>query len=260
VSTPVLGALTKPVRDPSDGLKLGITTYTLRQFTLDRAIAMIQQAGVKYVSLKDMHLPLNSSPEERQEARRKLEAAGLVLMGGGVIYLKNDQAQIRQAFDYARDAGMPTIICSPEPEALDTVERFARQYQIRIAIHNHGPGDRRYPSPYDVWRMVKDRDPLLGLCLDVGHTVRIGVDPVPAIRHCARRLYDFHMKDESKAAPNGQPVPVGRGVIDIVGVLRALLHIRYGYDVELEYEAHADAPLPGMIESYAYIRGILATV
>jgi inosose dehydratase len=254
------GALTKPLREPFDGLKMGITTYTLRKFSLDEAIAMTKHAGVKYISLKDMHLPLNSTPEACRAAHEKLEAAGLVLMGGGVIYLNNNEAQIRHAFEYAKAAGMPTIICSPEPDALDTVEQMAKRFDIRVAIHNHGPGDKRYPSPLDVWQMVKDRDPLMGLCMDVGHTVRIGVDPVPAIQTCASRLYDFHMKDETKALPSGQPVPVGRGVIDIVGVLKALLGIHYAYDVELEYEAHPDAPMPGMIESYAYLRGILAAV
>jgi inosose dehydratase len=253
-------ALTKPERDPCDGLKLGVTTYTLRNFPLDRAIAMTKEAGVKYISLKDMHLPLKSTPEQRKEAHEKIEAAGLTLMGGGVIYMKDNEAEIRGDFEYAKDAGMPTIICSPEPEALDTVEKLAKEYDIRIAIHNHGPGDKKYPSPLDVLELIKNRDPHMGICMDVGHTVRIRQEPVGVIHKCAARLYDFHIKDETEAAPGGKPIEVGRGVIDIVGVLKALVEVKYSGHLALEYEAKADAPLPGMTESFGYIRGVLATI
>jgi sugar phosphate isomerase/epimerase len=253
-------SVTKAGADPFHGLKMGITSYTLRSFTLDQAIAMTRQAGLKYISLKDVHLPLKSSPDERREARRKIEAAGLVLMGGGVIYFNNKEDEIRAAFDYAKDAGMLTIICAPDPAALDTVEKMARQYDIRIAIHNHGPDKNQYPSPLDVFRLVKDRDAHMGICMDVGHTVRIGEDPVAVMQQCAARLYDFHMKDVTEATAKGAPIEVGRGVIDIVAVLRALVGLKFGCHVALEYEAHADAPMPGIVESIAYIRGVLAAM
>ncbi|HVV71159.1 MAG TPA: sugar phosphate isomerase/epimerase [Verrucomicrobiae bacterium] len=253
-------ALTKPERDPCHGLKLGLTSYTLRNFTLDQALKMAKVAGVKYISLKDMHLPLKSTRQEREEAHRKVTEAGLVLMGGGVIYMKNEPEVVRAAFEYARDGGMPTIICSPEPSALDLVESLAKEYDIKIAIHNHGPDNNSYPSPLDVLRLIKDRDPHMGICMDVGHTVRIGQDPIAAIRQCAPRLYDFHMKDVTAPTKAGKPVEVGRGIIDIVGVLKALLRIKYSGNVALEYEAKGDAPLPGMTESFGYIRGVLAVI
>ncbi len=253
-------ALTKPERDPCSGLKLGVTSYTLRNFTLDQAIAMTKQAGVKYISLKDMHLPMKSTAEQRKAAREKTERAGLVLLGAGVIYMKNDATEIEAAFQYAKDAGMPTIICSPEVDALDKVEACAKQFDIRIAIHNHGPGDKKYPSPLDVLRLVKDRHALMGICMDVGHTVRIGQDPVAVIQECKDRLYDFHIKDVTEAAPKGKSIEVGRGVIDIAGVLKALLQIKFPYHLALEYEDKADAPLPGMTESFGYIRGVLAGI
>jgi sugar phosphate isomerase/epimerase len=255
-----LSGATASSNAPFHGLKLGMASYTLRKFSLDQAIAMTRQLGLKYITLKDMHLPMKSSSAERREAREKVEAAGLTLMGGGVIYMKNSEEEVRSAFDYAKDAGMPTIVCSPEPAALDTVEKMAKEYHIRVAIHNHGPGDKHYPSPLDVLRLVKDRDPLLGLCIDVGHTVRLGEDPVSAMEQCASRLYDFHMKDVTQAAANGAPTEVGRGVIDIVAVLKAFIRLKYEYHVALEYEAHADAPLPGLIESVAYMRGVLAAI
>jgi sugar phosphate isomerase/epimerase len=251
-------ALTKPPGDPDRGLKLGMASYTLRKFTLDQAIAMTKQVGMKYITLKDVHLPMKSTTAERQETLRKVEAAGLVLMGGGVIYLKNKPEEIRAAFDHVRDAGMPTMVCAPEIAALDTVETLAKQYDVLIAIHNHGPGDKLYPSPLDVLRLVKDRDAHMGACIDVGHTVRDGVDPVAAIEQCGNRLHDFHMKDVTNATPKGGATEVGRGVIDIVGVLKALVQIKYPHHVALEYEVHEDAPMPGIIESFAYQRGVLA--
>ncbi len=256
----LMAEVTKPQRPLYDGLKLGMASYTFREFTLEQAIEMSKQAGAVSISLKDVHLPMKSTPAERQEARRKVEAAGLYLASCGVITMKNSEEEIRNSFEYAKDAGMPTIVCSPDPEALDVVEKMVKEYNIRIAIHNHGPGDKKYPSPFDVWRLVKDRDERMGLCIDVGHTVRIGVDPVDAIRNCAKRLYDFHIKDETEATPKGKPVPVGRGVIDIVGVLKALKEINYGYNLGLEYEEKENDPMPGVVESFAFMRGVLAAI
>ena len=202
---PSLGAVTRTERDPFHGLKVGITTYTLRKFSLEKAIEMTKAAGVKYISIKDVHLPLKSSAEERKRVRKQIEDAGLILMGGGVISINNREPDIRNVFEYARDSGMKTIVCSPVPEALDMVEKFVKEYDLRIAIHNHGPTDKHYPSPLDVLQMVGNRDPRMGACIDVGHTVRIGVDPVAAINKCADRLYEFHMKDVTAATPNGKP-------------------------------------------------------
>jgi sugar phosphate isomerase/epimerase len=155
---------------------------------------------------------------------------------------------------------MPTIVGSPDPALLKLVEQQAKETDIRLAIHNHGPGDDRYPSPFDVWDAVKTLDGRIGLCIDVGHTVRIGVNPVEAIQKCSARLYDFHIKDVTAAEPKGDTLAVGRGIIDIVAVLKALKAVRFSGHLALEYEAHADNPLPGMIESFAYMKGVLAAM
>jgi inosose dehydratase len=256
----LIAAVTKPKRPLYDGLKLGMASYTFRKFSLDQAIAMSKEAGAVSISLKDFHLPYKSTPAERQEARSKVVDAGLVLESGGVIYMKNNEAEIRSLFEYAKDAGMPTIVCSPDPDALDTVEKMAKEYNLRIAIHNHGPGDKKYPSPLDVMRLVKDRDERMGLCIDVGHTVRIGEDPVEIIHQCAKRLYDFHIKDETGATAKGKPIAVGLGVIDIVGVLKALTDVKYAFNIGLEYEDKENDPMPGVIESFGYMRGVLAAI
>lgn len=246
--------------DAFRGLKAGIASYSLRKFSLEQAISMTKQAGVRHITLKDFHLPLKSTPEERKAARRTIEEAGLQLMGGGVIYMKKNENEIRAAFDYARDAGMPVIVCSPDIEALDLVERFAKDYDIVIAIHNHGPGDAKYPSPVDVMRLVKDRDSRLGICMDVGHTVRINQDPVEVMKACASRLYDYHIKDVTAATEKGSSTEMGRGVIDLVAVLQTLLKMKYKWHLALEYEDHADAPMPGIQECFGYMRGVLAAI
>jgi inosose dehydratase len=255
-----VAAVTKIAGDPFHGLKMGVTSYTWLKFPLDQAIAMTKQVGIKYISLKDVHLPLKSTPEQRREVHKKLDDAGLTLMGGGVIYFKNNEQEIHNVFEYAKDAGMATIVCSPDIDALDAVEKMVKKYDLKIAIHNHGPTDKKYPSPLDVMRLVKDRDSRMGVCMDVGHTVRIGQDPVEAIEQCASRLYEFHMKDVTAAVASGKPTEVGKGVIDIVGVLKALVKIKWPYHVALEYEVKSENPLPGVIESFAYMRGILATI
>ena len=142
----------------------------------------------------------------------------------------------------------------------DLLDKLVAEYDIAIAIHNHGPGDKKYPSPLDVFKLVKDRDNRMGICMDVGHTVRIGEDPVEVMGKCASRLHDFHIKDVTTATAAGKPTEVGKGVIDIAAVLKTLVQMKFPHHVALEYEDKADAPLPGVVESVAYMRGILAAI
>ena len=257
---PCSAAVTKPERDAFHGLKIGITSYTLRKLSLDDALARTRDAGIKYISLKEVHAPLKSTPDERRAIRKKVEDAGLVLMGGGVIYMKNDPAQLRNTFEYAKDLGMKTIVCSPDPEALDEVEKLVKEYDIRIAIHNHGPGDKLFPSPNDVLRAVEHRDARMGACIDIGHTVRLGEDPVAAINKCAKRLYEMHLKDVTAPKADAKPTELGKGIIDLTGVLRALIKLKWPYHAALEYEARPDNVVPGMMECFGYLRGALAAM
>jgi sugar phosphate isomerase/epimerase len=245
--------------DPYRGLKMGVASYSLRKFTLDQALAMTRELGLKYICLKDVHLPLSSSPAECRAARDKVAAAGITLLGGGVITFRKPD-EVRRVFEYAKNAGMPTIVASPDPELLDSIESMVKEFDIRLAIHNHGPGDKWYPSPSDALRAVENRDKRMGLCIDVGHTVRIGEEPVAAIQRCASRLYDFHIKDVSEATAQGKPVVLGTGIIDIPGVHKALLAVGFAGHLGLEYERDADDPMPGMQKSLAYIRESLAAI
>jgi len=255
-----LAAVTKPKVEAFHGLKLGIASYSLRNFKLDQAIAMTREAGLKYITLKDVHLSMKLSPAELEAAAKQVADGGLTLMGGGVIYMNNNEAEIRRAFEYAKAAQFPTIVCSPDPAALDKVEQAVKEFNQRIAIHNHGPGDKRYPSSLDVLRLLKDRDERMGICLDVGHAVRLGEDPLAVVQQCAPRLYDFHLKDVSAPAADAKAVRIGQGVIDIVGVLKSLVEMKFHYHLAIEYEADGDAPMPGIHDSVAYLRGALDAI
>ena len=257
---PATAPATQPHGDPWLGLKVGITTYTFKQRPLEPTIAAIKRVGLAYVSIKDFHLPLKSTAEERKEVAQKFKASGITPMSCGVISLKGTEKENRQAFDYARDAGIPTIVCSPTPNVLPDLEKLVKEYDIRIAIHNHGPEDKIFPSPNEVWDAVQKLDPRMGLCIDVGHSFRAGVDPAAAIRKYKDRLFDLHFKDNDSNDPHAKPVEVGRGVMDIRGMLQALLDIRYPYEFSFEFEKDMDDPLPGLAESVGFTKGVLSTL
>jgi inosose dehydratase len=239
--------------------QLGMASYTLRKFDLDRTLDMTKRVGLKYIAFKSSHLPLDSSPAEIAEVAEKVKQAGLILYGGGVIYMKN-AAEVDQAFDYAKAAGMKTIIGVPQPPLLPLVEKKVKQYDIKLAIHNHGPTDKVYPTPASAYERIKNLDPRIGLCNDIGHTQRAGVDPSRSIEKFADRLLDVHIKDVSESSARGQAVEVGRGVIDIPAVMKSLLKMKYAGIVAFEYEKDADDPLPGLAESVGYTRGVMAAL
>ena len=247
-------------REKPSPLKLGVASYSCRKFTLDQTLEMAKALGIRHMTFKDVHLPRTDPPETTRALRARIEAAGITIMGGGTITLPNDAAQIRKDFEYAKNAGFPLIFIAPEPAALDTIEQMAKEFDIRAAIHNHGPEDKHWPRPQDAYDAIKSRDQRLGLCIDVGHTTRTGTDPVQACRQFRDRLYDMHVKDLAVKTDKDSQVAVGRGVIDFPALLRTLVDIGYQGQVGLEYEIHEDDPLPGMIESLAYMRGVLAGV
>ncbi len=241
-------------------LKIGLASYSMRKFTLDQALDMARAIGVRYMTFKDVHIPRTDPPETTRALRAKIEASGITIMGGGTITMANDQAQIRNDFVYAKNAGMPLIYASPDPAALDFIESMVKEHDIKLVIHNHGPEDKWWPAPQDAYKALKARDQRMGLCIDIGHTIRTGTDPVQACLDCRDRLYDMHVKDLKVKTDRDSQVEVGRGVLDFPALFRALLSIGYQGQVGLEYEINADNPLPGMQESVAYMRGVLAAL
>jgi sugar phosphate isomerase/epimerase len=254
------GATPSGPRGKAYRLKLGLASYSTRKLTLDQTLEACRDIDIAYINLKDFHLPMTDAPEVTAATRRKIEAAGLTIMGGGTITLKNDPAQIRKAFEYARQGGFPLIVAAPEPAALDTIEAMVKEFDIKVGIHNHGPEDKSYPAPQDAYKLLKGRDPRFGLCMDIGHTTRAGVDPVATVDECKDRLLDLHVKDLKIKTDRDSQCEVGKGLLDIPGLFRALLKIGYGGHVGLEYEINELSPLVGIRESFSYMRGVLDTL
>jgi sugar phosphate isomerase/epimerase len=241
------------------GVRLGVASYSLRNFSRARAIEMTKALGTRFINLKSVHLPFETPPAEIAAARREVEAAGLKIVGGGLITFETDSDEgVRKYFDYANAAGMPVIVGTCKPGMLPRIEKFVKQYDIKLAIHNHGPGDENFPSPYDALKAVQGMDPRMGLCIDVGHTVRTGTDVVRAVADAGPRLLDMHAKDLRDLRAVESQCIVGEGKIPIVEIFRQLEAMRYPGYVNLEYEIDANDPMPGMRQSFSYMRGVLA--
>ena len=239
--------------------ELGMASYTFRKFKLEDCLAMTKRLGLKKIAFKDFHLALNSTEAEIKAVVQKVVDSGLDLYGCGVVYMRSED-QVKQAFDYAKAAGMRVIIGVPEHNLLKLVDDKVKEYKIKVAIHNHGPGDKVYPTPQTVYDRIKDLDSRIGLCIDIGHTQRSGVDPSEAARAYANRLYDIHIKDVTAPTGEGSTLEMGRGIIDIPKFMKTLIKINYTGMASLEYEKDADDPLAGAAESIGYTRGVLAAI
>ena len=243
--------------------KLGVASYSLRGLQLDEAITAMHRLGMSCLGLYKAHLPWEMNPESWpsvwEAGVKKLREGNITVLSTGVVYLKNDEATMRNAFEYAKALGTPTFACSPPPDSLPLLDKFVKQYDIKAAIHNHGPEDKTYPSPNEAWQAVQPFDKRIGLCIDVGHSYRAGVDPAESIRKYRERVHDIHLKDSIAAVgEKDKPIEVGRGQIDQRGILSALVEIGYRGMVSFEFEKDANDPLPGLAESIGYVRGLLA--
>ncbi|HET6568823.1 MAG TPA: sugar phosphate isomerase/epimerase [Rhodothermales bacterium] len=240
-------------------IRLGVASYSFRKFSLPEAIAMTKELRAPWINIKSFHIPYDSTPEEIAAARKLITDAGLQIVGGGTITFEEDtDEEVRKYFEYAKNAGMPLIVMTAAPEILPRIEKFVKMYDIKAAIHNHGPEDHHYHAPADALKYIKDMDPRMGLCVDVGHTARTGTDPVQAIADAGSRVLDMHMKDLADMMVKESQVAVGEGKMPIPDIFRELIKLNYPGYVNLEYEIHADDPLPGMQQSFSYMRGVLA--
>jgi len=240
-------------------IKLGIASYTFREFSLEDTLKMTNQVGMTNIALKSMHLPLDYADSQITGVREIVNEAGITLYGAGVIYM-NSEEEVLNGFRYAKAAGMNTIIGVPQHELLDLVEEQVKETGIKVAIHNHGPGDDLYPSPESIIEKVSNRDKRIGMCMDIGHTQRIGLDPAKEAEKYFDRLLDVHLKDVDGSTAEGDTVEMGRGVIDIVAFLSVLIKKRYQGIASFEYEKDEKAPLPGLAESIGYVNGVLAVL
>ncbi len=241
-------------------IKLGLASYTFRNFSRAQLIGFTKQLQLTELNAKDVKDHLPADPTLESAAVADYAANGIKLHAIGALYFpKNEDEDIRSKFEYARRAGVNVIVAGdPTPESLPRLERFVKEFDIRLAIHNHGPEDKIWHSPLDVLKVVKDMDPRIGCCIDIGHCVRAGTDVVEAIHAAGPRLFNMHTKDLKDFTAKESQVAVGEGIMPMRKIFEALIATRYQGFVDLEYEVHADDPLPGVISSFAYMRGVLA--
>jgi len=242
-----------------NALNLGIASYSFRNYDLDQTLAMTKRLGIENLALKSMHMPLELDDSAIKKIKNKINEAGINLYGAGVIYMNNED-EVRNAFRYAKAADLKVIIGVPKYELLDLTEELIKANDIQVAIHNHGPGDEVYPSPQSVYEKVKNRDPRLGLCMDIGHTQRIGLNPANEAKKYFDRLLDVHIKDVDQSNADAETLEIGRGIIDIPAFLKVLINHKYSGMVSFEYEKDPDDILPGISESIGYTRGVIDTL
>jgi sugar phosphate isomerase/epimerase len=218
---------------------------------------MMKRIGVTNLSLKDFHMPMNSTQEQITAVLDKFKSAGINVYTVGVVYMKTKES-VDQAFEYAKMAGVKMIVGAPDYELLPYVEEKIRKYDFKLAIHNHGPDNPLYPNATDIWNHIKELDARIGICIDIGHTTRDGQDPSADITKYKSRIYDIHIKDVDKPTKDGKTIEMGRGIIDIPKVVETLREIKYTGSCSLEFEKDMNDPLPGIAESIGYFKGVMA--
>ncbi len=252
---------------PADTFRLGIAGYTFYKFNLDQTLEMLKKVDVHYLCIKDFHLPMKSTDQEIAAFHEKCKGFGVTGYGVGPIYVMTEEA-VSAAFAYAKRVGTRTLVGVPaikegkryvaSPKILKFVNEKVKEYDINFAIHNHGPDmPENFPSAESGMELIKDLDPRVGLCLDIGHQFRDGKDPVKAILDYADRIYDIHIKNVTAPSKSGKGIEMPRGMIDMTAVVRALRKVKYSGVCSLEYEKDMTDPLTGIAESIGYFRGIM---
>ena len=240
----------------SDDMKIGVAGYSYRNFSIDETLAMLQEMGVKYLSIKDWWLPLNSTKEQMDAFKDKCASYGVDGYILGPIYMHSKE-EVDRAFAYTERYGIDMFIGVPDYDLIDYVIAKVKETGIRVAIHTHGPDGAAFPSIYKIMELVKDPSLGVGCCLDMGHSVRSGEDIAQIVKKYHKWIYDIHIKDETDASKAGQTWEMGRGVIDYRPIVKALRKVGYKGVVSLEFEKNGDNPHPGVAESIGYLRGIL---
>lgn len=238
--------------DPNDkwgGFPVGVQSFSLRSFKLPEVIRHLQGMGVHYVEFAGTHLPPTASDEQIAEALKMCAAADVKLSAHGVNGFSKDHEKNKRIFDFAKKLGIRTITANPQPdgETFASLDKLVAEYDMRIAIHNHGPG-ALYDKVAGVVEAIKGHDKRIGACVDCGHFISSGEDPVKCALTLADRVYGVHMKDHAESGKKSGNVVIGKGHLDVVGLFKALRQIKFPADgaLSLEYEANADNPIDDM--------------
>ncbi|ATP56129.1 xylose isomerase [Pedobacter ginsengisoli] len=238
-----------------DPFKLGIAGYSFINFNLDESLKIMKKVDVHYLCIKDFHLPYKSTVEEIAAFHAKLKENNVTGYAVGPIYTKT-RKEIDDAFDYAKRVGVDLVIGIPLHDDLDYVAQKTKEYNIRYAIHNHGPEDKLYPSAESIYNLIKNLDNRIGICFDMGHNKRDGRDSVADFQKFSKRIFDMHLKNVTAATKDGSTCELGRGIIDIPAYVKMLRKVNYTGSCSLEYEKDMKDPLAGIAESIGYFKGV----
>jgi sugar phosphate isomerase/epimerase len=246
-------------RPKEELFKLAIAGFSFVNFDIDRSLAMMQRMDVHYLCIKDFHLPMDSDEAQIANFHARLAAGGVTGYAVGPIYMKSE-ADVDRGFAYAKRAGVKLIVGVPNYDLLPYVDRKVKEYDFHYAIHIHGPDTEVYPNAKDVIDHVENLDSRIGICLDIGHDMRDGFNPVDDLERYADRIFDMHIKNVTVAGREGRTCEMGRGVIDIPALVKMLRKVKYAGACSLEFEKDMDDPLPGMAESVGYWRGVIDAI
>ena len=236
--------LATPAEDRFGGWPIGIQSYSLRNFNVDEAIRHMQGLGIHFVEFYSKHVPLNSTPEQLAKLGKKLDSAGIKMSSHGVNGFTDNHETNRKTFEFAKRAGLKNITANPQPNSFESLDKLVAEFDIRICIHNHGPGSS-YDKIDEVVDAVKDHDPRIGACVDTGHFIRSGEDPVEAVKRLGNRVFALHIKDEEKQEKKSHNVIIGDGFLDVTQLFKTLKAINFPADgsISLEYEANPNNPI-----------------
>ena len=253
-----LSAMSAPEKKPQkeDLFKVSMAGYTFRYFDIDQTLEMMKRVNVNHLCIKDFHLKVDATQEECDAFQAKLKSNGVTGYAVGPIYMKSE-AEIDRAFAYAKRAGVKLVVGVPDYELLPYVDQKVKEYSFHYAIHIHGPDIKEYPHAKDVWDHVKNLDPRIGMCLDIGHDARAGFDPVDDLKKYHTRVFDVHIKDVTSANKQGSCCEMGRGIVDIPAFIKMLRKVKYAGACSLEYEKDMKEPMAGIAESIGYFKGVM---
>ena len=249
----------KPPEDPYKGFRMGVQSYSLRAFTVQEAIANVKKLGLHFIEIFSGHFPITSSAEAKEALKTMLSVNQISLVAYGVCDFKGDSALARQYFDFAKDMGIEVLAVNPTPEELNFLDHLVQEYDIKVAIHNHGP-KARYDKLQDVLKAVAGRDPRIGACIDTGHFMRSDEDPVNCAKSLGARTHLIHLKDIKVEGEKKIFTIQGDGDMDMKAFFTTLKSLKYAGPFSLEYEENEKNPMPDMETCMANVRKALEKV
>ena len=249
------------------GWQMAIHAYTFRKFSIFECIDKTAALGLKYMSLSgSVNLDgtrtattVQLSDEDAAAIQKAVAAKGIKLVNIGVVKLPPEEAESRKVFEFAKKMGIDTLVAEPEPAALDTVEKLCKEYNIKVAIHNH-PKPSHYWNPETVARVIKNRSHRIGACADTGHWKRSGFDPVECMKKLQGRIITFHFKDVKKEAGVYHDVPWGTGECNVRGMLEEAWRQQFKGVFSFEYEYHWENSVPEIAKSVEYFDKVAAEI